>query len=210
MKKLRKFIYTLLIPVIRLDKRIRWQYYLKNTNKIKLVVGAGQTNFPGWFSTDKTTLDVTKEDHFKKYFKNKKICNVLAEHVLEHLTTDEILMMTKNFYKYSTDDVNIRIAVPDGFHIDSNYINIVKPGGTGAGADDHKHLFNYKSLSALFEAEGFFAHPLDFWDEFGNFTNNYSNDSNGFISRSFINDDRNVGRKPVYTSLIIDFKKKHS
>ena len=46
--------------------------------------------------------------------------------------------MIKNFYKYSDEKINIRIAVPDGFHADENYISIVKPGGTGEGAEDHK------------------------------------------------------------------------
>ncbi len=66
--------------------------------------------------------------------------------------------MVKHLYKYSADDINIRIAVPDGFHKDENYIRSVKPGGTGIGADDHKHLFNYKSLSTLFEKQGFVSY----------------------------------------------------
>ncbi len=74
----------------------------------------------------------------------KKINKILAEHVLEHLTNKELELMVKHLYKYSADDINIRIAIPDGYHKDENYIRSVKPGGTGIGADDHKHLFNYK------------------------------------------------------------------
>ena len=62
---------------------------------------------------------------------------------MEHLTDSELELMVQNFYRYSNQNVNIRIAVPDGFHKDKNYINTVKPGGTGEGADDHKNLFNY-------------------------------------------------------------------
>ena len=35
----------------------------------------------------------------------------------------------------------------------------------------------------------------------------YSNDENGYVLRSFINDSRNSDGIPHYTSLIIDFKK---
>ena len=59
--------------------------------------------------------------------------------------------MVKNFYNYSSKNVNIRIAVPDGYHTDARYINYVKPGGAGEGADDHKHLFNYKSLGSYLQ-----------------------------------------------------------
>ena len=90
---------------------------------------------------------MTRESDFIKYFSKKKIKNVLAEHVLEHLTNDDLEKMIKNFYKYSDDAINIRIAVPDGFHKDEKYIDVVKPGGTGEGAHDHKNLFNVKSLS---------------------------------------------------------------
>jgi predicted SAM-dependent methyltransferase len=175
--------------------------------EIKLIVGAAHTKFHGWFSTDIVTLDVTNEKQFKKYFKQKKINKILAEHVLEHLTNDELHLMVKNFYEYSSNDINIRIAVPDGFHTDENYINRVKPGGTGEGADDHKHLFNYNSLSKYFEKYNFKSKPLEFWDENKKFHSTYKNDESGFVRRSFINDQRNINGKPLFTSLIVDFKK---
>jgi len=170
-------------------------------------VGAANTKFPGWFSTDIVTLDVTNESQFKKYFKKKKINRILAEHVLEHLTDDDLHLMIKNFYQYGSDDINIRIAVPDGFHADENYINSIKPGGIGVGADDHKHLFNYNSLSGYFEKYNFKSKPLEFWNENKKFHSTYKNDESGFIGRSFINDKRNQNGTPSYTSLIVDFKK---
>lgn len=186
---------------------LKWKIYCKHNSKIKLVVGAGRTKFPGWFSTEVYFLDVTKEEDFQKLFSERKINNILAEHVLEHLTSQQLELMTVNFYKYSSDDVNIRIAVPDGYHNDEGYINSVKPGGTGGGAWDHKHLFNYKSLSLFFENAGFKAYPLEYWDENKTFNTTYKNDDMGYINRSFINDKRNSDGKPHYTSLIIDFKK---
>lgn len=207
-KYFKKFVYSTLTPFIKLYKYLHWRLYLLIAAEIKLVVGAGPTKYKGWFSTDIVTLDVTKESDFEKYFSKRKINKVLAEHVLEHLTNQELKRMIKNLFKYSDDEINIRIAVPDGFHENEKYITLVKPGGTGKGADDHKNLFNVNSLSALFERFGFNAHPVEYWDEEGKFHQGYSNDENGYIKRSFVNDKRNVNNLPVYTSLIIDFKKK--
>jgi predicted SAM-dependent methyltransferase len=206
-QKFKQFIYRGLIPFIRIWKKLSWYFYLFAHNEIKLIIGAGPTKYKGWFPTDIITLDVTNENHFKKYFKKKKINKILAEHVLEHLTNTELEHMTQNFYKYSEEKVNIRIAVPDGFHKNESYINTVKPGGTGDGADDHKNLFNYRSLSDLFEKYGFKAKLVDYWDEIGEFHSTYSNDEKGYVLRSFLNDNRNKDGKPNYTSLIIDFCK---
>ncbi len=100
-KKFKQFVYRRLIPYIRFWKKISWHYYLKTHQDIKLIVGAGPTKYKGWFPTDIVTLDVTNENHFKKYFKKKKISKILAEHVLEHLTYQELELMIRNFYKYS-------------------------------------------------------------------------------------------------------------
>jgi len=186
---------------------LKWVIYLLTNKEIKLLVGAGLTKFKGWFNTDVQFLDITDESDFQKLFSKRKIDKVLAEHVLEHLTPEQLKLAAINFYKYSAQEINIRIAVPDGFHKDSKYIEQVKPGGTGNGADDHKHLFNYKSLSEVFENAGFKATPIEYWNEEKEFYTVYKNDGNGIIRRSFINDKRNSGGSPNYTSLIIDFTK---
>lgn len=206
-KKFKQFVYRRLIPFMRLGKKLGWYFYLISHNEIKINVGSGFSKYKGWFATEIETLDVTNEKHFEKYFKKKKINRILAEHVLEHLTDDELNKMADNFFKYSAQDINIRIAVPDGYHSDKNYIDIVRPGGTGEGADEHQHLFNYKSLSELFERKNFKSIPVEYWDENGKFHPGYKNDDNGFVRRSFLNDKRNQDGNPVYTSLIIDFHK---
>lgn len=114
-------------------------------------------------------------------------------------------MMLKNFSKFTDQDINIRIIVPDGFHKDKEYIDTVKPGGTGYGSDDHKNLFNYISLSEIFGKYGFKANPIEYWDENSIFHTEYQNDNNGYVRRSFKNDKRNRDGNPHYTSLIIDF-----
>jgi predicted SAM-dependent methyltransferase len=207
-KEFKQLIYKLLVPFIRFYKYLSWRLYLLTCKEVKIIVGAGPTKYKGWFSTDIVTLDVTKESDFEKYFNKKKIKNVLAEHVLEHLTDPELEKMIKNFYKYSDDEINIRIAVPDGFHDNKRYLDSVKPGGTGEGADDHKNLFNVNSLSVLFEKYGFIANPVEYWDEHREFHEGYIDDMNGYVKRSLVNDKRNINKLPIYTSLIIDFKKK--
>ena len=206
-KEFKQFVYKRLVPFIQIWKLLSWYFYLNTHKRINLIIGAGPTKFKGWFPTDIVTLDVTNESCFQKYFKSKKIDKILAEHVLEHLTDRELDLMINNFYMYSTKNVNIRIAVPDAFHKDDNYINTVKPGGIGEGAEYHKHLFNYRSLAGLFEAQNFKPNLIEYWDEDGNFHSIYSNDENGFVKRSFINDSRNSDGIPHYTSLIIDFTK---
>lgn len=206
-KRIKQFIYRLLIPLIKFYKYLMWLVYLTSHKEINVVVGAGGTKFKGWFSTDVSTLDLTKESDFRKYFKKKKISKVLAEHVLEHLGQEDLDKMLVNFFKYSEKSVNIRIAVPDGFHPDIKYIESVKPDGTGAGAKDHKNLFTYKSLGELFGRYGFKTNPIEYWDENKNFHTIYSNDNKGFVERSMVNDDRNNAGNPNYTSLIIDFTK---
>ena len=206
-KKTKKNVFHLLLPFIKVSNLILWRIYLLSHNEIKIIVGSGTTKYKGWFATDIHILDLTNENDFKKFFLTKKIDNIVAEHVLEHLSQNALELMLGNFVKYTSQRINIRIAVPDGFHSDSEYINKVKPGGVGEGAQDHKNLFNYKSLSELFSKHGFKVNIVEYWDETGQFHSNYKNNNNGYISRCLINDERNVNNKPIYTSLIIDFKK---
>jgi len=207
MKRIKKILYGIYTSFDKEFNLIKWNFWIKNNEKIKIIIGASKTDYKGWFQTEQYFLDLTKKNDFVRMFSKKKMNYVLAEHVLEHLTNDAIQSMLRNFWEFSEKDITIRIAVPDGFHKDSEYIEMVKPGGNGNGADDHKNLFTYKSLSKLFEDAGFKSNPVEYWDENGVFHQGYTNDDKGYIKRSFINDSRNISGKPIYTSLIIDFTK---
>ena len=205
-KEIKSIIYNkLAVHILSFWVFLKWQVYKAKQSSIKIVLGAGPTKYPGWFSTNINSIDVTQERDFKRYFRYKKIDKALAEHVLEHLTEVQIRLMIENLLKYCNNNLTVRIAVPDGFHADSDYIDMVKPGGYGCGSDDHKHLFNYHSLSNIFEAFGFTSELIEYWDEEKQFHSNYKNDDNGFISRTFLRDVRNADGNPHYTSLIIDF-----
>ncbi len=207
-KEFKQIVYRALVPLIRYKRLREWKLYLNSSEQINIVVGAGTTEFKGWFSTDIDTLNLLKEEDFKKYFPQKKINRVLAEHVYEHLSEADIITAMKNIHKYSEDAVTVRVAVPDGYHNDPAYIERVRPGGTGAGAHDHKHLFTYKSLGELCNKAGFEGKPVEYFDENKVFHQGYQNDERGIITRSFVNDDRNINGVPRYTSLIMDFTKK--
>lgn len=208
MKQIRKFLYRSYQIVFKQLALLNWKSWVKNNSKIKIIIGASKTSYEGWFQTEQFFLDLTDRNDFVKMFSEKKMNYILAEHVLEHLPNDALKAMLINFREFSADDINIRIAVPDGFHGDEGYIERVKPGGSGIGSDDHKNLFTYKSLSKLFEDAGFKANLVEYWDENHVFHQGYVEGDKGHIIRSLINDSRNVGGKPVYTSLIIDFTKK--
>jgi predicted SAM-dependent methyltransferase len=203
---------TILIKVFifvkSLWKSFLLKLYIRFAREVKIVIGAGNIVEKNWFTTEQFFLDVTNEKHFIKFFSKRKIDKIFAEHVLEHLNEDQLDLMLNNFSKYCSQKINIRIAVPDGYHKDKSYIDIIKPGGTGYGSEDHKMLFNYKNLSAIFKKSGFIPQLIEYWDENGIFHPGYKDDDKGIVRRSFINDLRNSNGKPNYTSLIVDFSKR--
>jgi predicted SAM-dependent methyltransferase/GT2 family glycosyltransferase len=171
--------------------------------ELKVVLGAGNTRYSGWISTDFPTIDVTNSKSLLRYFNHETIKSFVAEHVWEHLTLEQSVMAMKNCFEFLKPGGYLRIGVPDGYHPDEEYIEQVKPGGSGAGANDHKILFNYKLLSELLESCGFIVKLLEYFDENGVFHYSAWSAADGFIARSSRFDKRNRDRL-VYTSLIID------
>ena len=179
----------------------------RKNNVIKLIIGAGGTNYEGWLATDIHILNILQEDNWSKYFTHNEIDNILAEHVLEHLNEEQITLALKIIYQYLKPGGCFRIAVPDGFHKDKNYVDMIKPGGYGLGSDDHKVLCNYKMMKKILNDVGYKVELLEYWDETGIFHKNKLTQENGYIQRSSENDSRNTNGELNYTSLIIDAKK---
>lgn len=203
---LRNWLYRHSGPVLKPASLFSWFFYSRLSEKIRLIIGSGDTLYKGWFPTDIKTLDLTKESDYRLYFEKRKIDLVLAEHVLEHLETADIEAMARNVKAWANPGVNIRVAVPDGYHPDKTYIDHVRPGGTGPAADEHKHLFNCDSLSGIFEKYGYKVALIEYWDKEGVFHSTYRNgDGKGHVRRCFLNHRKNKDGKPNYTSLIIDF-----
>lgn len=185
-------------PAKRLWRRLK----LRNAKKV--IIGAAKTSQPGWVASDVDILDITKPNNFSQYWKANTIVAFLAEHVWEHLSEHDGRLALENCHEYLAPGGHIRIAVPDGNSPDIGYINSVRPGGSGPGADDHKVLYNVASLCKLLAETGYKPLPLEFFDEDGSFERHPWKSQDGHVSRSFEHDVRNHGKTIGYTSLIVD------
>jgi predicted SAM-dependent methyltransferase len=169
----------------------------------KVIVGAGKTQYTGWIATDYPALDITKAEDWQRYFAPQSIQRIVAEHVLEHLTTEQLRQFLQAVRPYLADDARIRIAVPDGYHPDPTYIKYVRPNGSGLGSDDHKVLYNYELLAKVVEQVGFICELLAYYDAQGQFHKNEWDIADGYIER--IGGTRTLdGKQFSYTSLIVD------
>ncbi|MCX6313015.1 MAG: hypothetical protein NT084_15445 [Bacteroidetes bacterium] len=182
-----------------LQKRIR------TSDPLKIIVGSG--NLPSdqsWIATEINTLDVTNEKNWLELLKGKSIHNIFAEHVWEHISPEQAEKANWNIFKFLKNGGRFRVAVPDGFKPDEDYINYVKPGGHGAGSDDHKILYNYQIMKIALEKVGFQVELLEYWDEEGEFHFTDWNLEHGKVMRSRRFDLRNTNGELKYTSLIVD------
>jgi predicted SAM-dependent methyltransferase len=181
---------------------------LAQQGEIRLVVGSSGKFEPGWIPSEAHFLNLLDEHDWLRYFKEGQIDAILAEHVWEHLTLEQGQKAADTCYRFLKKGGRLRVAVPDGFHAYPEYIDMVKPGGWGAGADDHKVLYNYQTFQVLFEKSGFHVMPLEYFDESRQFRATDWDRNEGFIHRSIRYDERNHDGKPNYTSLIVDAIKK--
>lgn len=173
--------------------------------KRKFNIGSGGINSDSsWYATDVDLLDITKASDWIKILGFLRLDNIMAEHVWEHLTCSDAALANRNCFKYLKRGGRLRVAVPDGLNPNLDYIEYVKPGGHGPGADDHKVLYNYKSIKDSLEKEGFQVTLLEYWDENAVFHYVDWSDEGGKIMRSRRYDSRNKDGKLRYTSLIID------
>lgn len=172
--------------------------------RIRLVLGAGKTRYPGWISTNRNEIDVTRPQEWSDLLGARKAERLLAEHVWEHLTRDEMDTANKLAFDHLAPGGCLRIAVPDGLYPDPEYITRVRPGGTGPAADEHRQLLNHRLLTASLEAAGFQTVLLESWDEEGCFHHRPWRSEDGHVKRSLLHDRRNRRGKAGYTSLIVD------
>ncbi len=172
----------------------------------KIVVGAGGARFEGWIPTEQDVLNLLSESDWANYFKGNTVDAILAEHVWEHLTPKESVIAAAHCFKFLKPGGYLRVAVPDGYHPDPNYIDSVRPGGSGSGADDHKVLYTYDTFREIFISVGFEVSLLEYFDEHGEFITKEWSASDGFIGRSKRFDSRNMGGL-FYTSIVLDARK---
>lgn len=174
---------------------------------MKIIVGAGKTYQPGWMSLEQSDLDITNPFQWARRFKPGSLDAVLAEHVFEHLTLAEGYAAARNCFEYLKRGGYLRVAVPDGLHPDQDYYDWVKPF-TGWNGDDHKVLYDYRSLIRLLKQSGFAVRLLEWWDESGNLHINEWSQDLGNVRRCYDHWYTTLFLNPVvgtqYTSLIAD------
>ncbi len=175
----------------------------------RIIVGASNTEFEGWEPTNQDVLNLLVESDWFACLKPNSLDAILAEHVWEHLTQNEAVVAAKNCYKFLKPGGYLRVAVPDGLHPDPDYIEWVRPGGNGPGADDHKVLYTYDTFRKVFAAAGFDVSLCEYYDERGEFHATDWDPAAGMIRRSKRFDkvtfDRSKSGKGFdFTSIIMD------
>ncbi|MGB7346719.1 MAG: methyltransferase domain-containing protein [Pirellulaceae bacterium] len=194
-----------------LRRRRRLQSAVNNAfagGQCRIVVGASGVIPDGWIGTDIDQLNLLSEQDWLRYFRPGSVDSILAEHVWEHLTPEQGLQAATLCARFLKPGGYLRAAVPDGGHTDSQYIDYVKPGGSGAGADDHKVLYTQESFATMFRSAGFGdVDTLEYFDNDGQFQASQWSEAEGMIHRSIRFDKRNQDGQPRYTSLIVDAKK---
>lgn len=168
---------------------------------MKIIIGAGGKTQDGWKSTEQSELDILHRDDFERCLEGAIGFEcILAEHVFEHIPEDNLTVAFRNCYDYLAVNGRLRIAVPDGFHPDKDYIDYVKAGN----AHGHQFLFNHKNLEFYLRQAGFEVSLLEWWDIYREFHYKPWNEIDGAIERCLASDPRNQDGKPHYTSLIVD------
>lgn len=194
----------------RLSKGAYGRYVLKRRARrtpCRVVIGACGGGPPGWLLTEYEVLNLLKPEDWARYFCPGSIDALLSEHVWEHLTEEQGVRAAEVCHKYLKPGGYLRVAVPDGLHPDPQYIEWVRPGGSGPGGEDHKVLYTYCTFRRIFEAAGFEVELLEHFDERSEFHYREWDPEGGKIWRSKRFDPRNRDGKLVYTSLILDAKK---
>lgn len=179
---------------------------LERASRKKLIVGCGGIGHDAeWVATDRDVLDVADRTQWETLLPRTRLDVVFAEHVWEHLTDEQTQAANRNVAAFLKPGGTFRLAVPDGNKPDAAYIDYVKPGGHGAGADDHKILYDYRLMTTRLRAAGFAEiRLLEYWDEHGQFHCESWDPADGLVRRSKRFDDRNRDGVLRYTSLIVD------
>ena len=177
------------------------QNCVRTGSPIKLVIGSGGTSHPGWISTDVQVLNVTNASHWRRYFKPDSIDRVLAEHVLEHLTESQNRTALALCYMYLKPGGIFRVAVPDGYRRDHDYVTEVMPP-----KDGHQILFTIDTLTAMLKAAGFKVNSLEYFDSSEKFHAADWDNEDGHVRRSVRYDRQTAFQRGelYYTSLILD------
>lgn len=177
---------------------------------MKVIIGAGKTQFSGWVSTQEDELNLLDRADFDRLFSAEKPTAFLAEHVWEHMTYEEGCQAAKNCFDYLAEGGYLRAAVPDRNFRNEWYQNMVKVGGNGDPshpAFSHKIVYDHQTFAQVFRQAGFEVELLEWCDDSGCFHYKYWNEADGKIGRSLRFDTRNLDGRLGMVSIILDAKK---
>ena len=194
----------LLAGVRRARQRARLERLARTSRPLRVVLGSGSVDAAGWIGTDIDQLDIVAEQNWRRYFREGDIDAILAEHVWEHLTDAQAASAARQCFRYLRPGGRLRVAVPDGLHPDPSYVDAVRPGGSGPGANDHKVLYTVHTLRSVFDNAGFDTRALEYFDEGGQFHFVEWDPADGMIRRSRRFDPRNADGQLHYSSIILD------
>lgn len=209
-KAIKRRIYWTYFPFRVRYERFRLRHLAHKQTPLRIVVGASGVYEPDWLPTDIHLLNMLRIEDWEEYFSPSSIDAILAEHVWEHLTPEQGLASAINCHTYLRPGGYLRIAVPDGNHPDQTYIENVRPGGSGLGAEDHQVLYTYSTLSHMLKQAGFQVDLLEYFDEMGNFCGKAWDSAAGMVHRTSRFDERNLDGQLNYTSLLADAYKVNS
>ena len=147
--------------------------YTKNSDGIKVHLGAGEINLQGWIN-----IDANKKSHTHIIDKDFQLNNILDQtlsevylcHVLEHFSFNESSILINKIYKKLKKGGIIRISVPDFEKISEIYnldrrLELVKfalMGGQNDKYDFHKSIYDFEVLSNLLKNCNF--NSISVWD----------------------------------------------
>ncbi len=178
--------------------------------KLRIIIGAGSTQQPGWISTQEDQLNLLKPASFEGLFGPELADAFLAEHVWEHMTEEEGRQAALNCCAWLKPGGYIRCAVPDANFRNDAYQQMVQIGGPGPAdhpAASHKIVYDYRTLVSVFEDAGFEVTLLEYCDEDGEFHHSRWDPDDGMIGRSYRFDTRNSPESLGMVSIIIDARK---
>ena len=190
---------------------LKLKLYIVFTKKnVNLILGAALTKQKGWFSTNEEWLDISKEKDWDRLFNTRKrVKRILAEHVFEHLTLEEMQNSLHLIYKNMIIGGSLRIAVPDGNNPNFEYRENCGINGIGADASDHKQFLTYELLSREISKVGFEVQLIEGYLEDKHLISKEFDYELGYVMRSRRNLGNIASKKgwdfpDSNTSLIID------
>ncbi len=190
------------------DVRGKLRTQIQTNQPLNVILGAGADSYEGWIATDYPFFDITSAAHWEYFFGNKLADKFLSEHVLEHITYKQVEDSLALCSRYLKPGGTYRIAVPDAFNTDMDYVEWSKPGII---SDDHKIFWDHGSLCKVIERHGFRVELLEYFTYDGVFHSKEYTYENGYIRRSkskgFLYTAKKDGKDivlPAFTSLIID------